>query len=406
MIVNFIGEFLFHPTMLEMSGNTCTHNCCYCFANIRKQSRYSKINSAFNQLKKTNIKTFVDYLIQNDYPICLSNSTDPFSQTDYINTINLAQYLKEKQNGIFWQTKGGKGVDEVLEILSEKRNQVWYITITTLDAELSKRIEANAPTPNERIELVKKLISKGYLVVIAINPLSELWLPKKEFEIFIKTFSDLGVKHFVIEQLHLNKKEIKNFTPNRRSKFTDIEIETVLEHKKELQYARDCVDYVDSIGLMPMKIGMPKKSLFFNEIRSKLGKSSPNHFDLINYCFENNTPKGLDITYSMFEKLMTNGNEELFNSKFNGFKSYVFKASAHEWIENENTKKIETLKDVMKIFWNSKRIKQSPQHNALFQIKENELDKEGNIILYFDGVVRRNKSEKILKMLETEMTYK
>lgn len=84
MIVNFIGEFLFHPAPLEMSGNTCTHGCAYCFANIRKESRYAKINSAFNQLKRREIKTFVDHLIQNGYPICLSNSTDPFSATDYV----------------------------------------------------------------------------------------------------------------------------------------------------------------------------------------------------------------------------------------------------------------------------------------------------------------------------------
>lgn len=410
MIVNFIGEFMFHPAPLEMSGNTCTHGCAYCFANIRKESRYAKIASALNQLKRTEKRTFVDHLIQEGYPICLSNSTDPFSATDYINTITIAQYLKDKPNGIFWQTKGGKGVDDVLEILRDKTNQVWYITLTTLDPATARRVESNAPTPQERLDLMVKLRRLGYLVVIALNPLVEEWMPRKDVDQLIAFAKEHGIEHFVVEQLHLNRKEIASFKPNRRAKFRDEELEKVLEHKQDLRYARDTVDHIEACGLMPMKIGMPKQSHFFDAIRKVFGKISPNHFDVINYCFDNNTPDGMVLTYAEFERIMLDGVEDMFLSKYNGFRSYIFKANAHEWIENAKVKEIETLRDVLNIIWNSKRIKQSLQHNALFQRRTDHegndiLDENGNITLFFDGVVRRNKSDRVLKMLETNMTY-
>ena len=410
MIVNFIGEFLFHPAPLEMSGNTCTHGCAYCFANIRKESRYAKINSAFNQLKRREIKTFVDHLIQNGYPICLSNSTDPFSATDYVNTIALSQHLKDLPNGIFWQTKGGHGVDEVLEILKDKKEQVWYITLTTLDPETAKRVESNAPTPQERLDLMVRLRKLGYTVIIALNPLVEEWMPVEDIDRLITFGNENGIDHFVVEQLHLNRKEIASFKPNRRAKFKDEELAKVLEHKADLKYARDMVDRIESAGLLPMKIGMPKKSLFFDQIRKVFGKISPNHFDVINYCFDHNTPEGFVLTYDRFRDVMTKGIEDMFFTKYNGFKSYVFKASAHEWIKNDKVKEIETLEDVLKVVWNAKKIKQSLQHNALFRKwldadGNDVLDEEGNITLYFDGVVRRTKDDRVLKMLAEDMTY-
>lgn len=410
MIVNFIGEFMFHPAPLEMSGNTCTHGCAYCFANIRKESRYAKIKSAIAQLKRTHVKTFVDHLIHNGYPICLSNSTDPFSATDYINTITLAQYLRDRPNGIFWQTKGGHGVDQVLEILKDKKEQVWYVTLTTINPKIARRVESNAPTPKERMDLMVRLKSLGYTVVLALNPLVEEWMPREDLDEVIKFAKENGINHIVVEQLHLNRKEIASFKPNRRSKFTDEELASTLEHKAALKYARDAVDHIEACGLMPMKIGMPKRSNFFDEIRSSLGKISPNHFDVINHCFDNNSPDGMVLTYDTFHDLMTRNAPDMFDCAFNGFKSYIFKASAHEWIENSAVKKIETLSDVLRIVWNSKRIKQSLQHNALFQRRTDHnghdiLDSDGNITLFFDGVVRRNKSDRVLRMLETDMTY-
>ena len=68
------------------------------------------------------------------------------------------------------------------------------------------------------------------------------------------------------------------------------------------------------------------------------------------------------------------------------------------------------MEDVLKVVWNAKKIKQSLQHNALFRKRVDAdgndiLDEDGNITLYFDGVVRRTKDDRVLKMLAEDMTY-
>lgn len=401
MIQNFIGEFMFHPAPLEYSGNTCTHGCAYCFANIRKESRYAKIKSCLNQLKRTEIRTFTDYLIQNGYPICLSNKTDPFSATDHHNTISITQHLAQKDNGIFWQTKGGHSIDKVLDILQDKKEQVWYITITTINEDISRRIERNAPTPESRFLLAEKLIGLGYLVILALNPLVEEWCGEDDIKKIIDRCKKIGIKHIVIEQLHLNKKEIATFSEYRKNQFKTEELEKTLEHKKDLAYARKIVDFIESEGLLPMKIGMPKVSHFFDDIRTKLKKISPNHYDVINYC---NVNKGI-LTFDKFKEIVMKDNEEMFKTPFNGFKGYIFKASFKVWKGNNEAQNIRTLEEVLKYHWNEASIKCSIQHNALFRrVKENGkdiLDENGNIKLYFDGTINRDKDKRILEHLST-----
>ncbi len=401
MIQNFIGEFMFHPAPLEYSGNTCTHGCGYCFANIRKESRYAKINSCVNQLKKKHITSFTDFLIQNDYPICLSNKTDPFSATDYINTQSIATYLAKKGNGIFWQTKGGHGLDKTLDILKDKKEQVWYITLTTINEDIAKRMERNAPSPAERLELAEKLVKMGFLVILALNPLVEEWCGEKDVIALINRCKQIGVRHIVVEQLHLNKKEIKTFTDHRRKQFTEAELEKTLEHNKDLAYARKIVDLIEAEGLMPMKIGMPKVSHFFDDINTALKKTSPNHYKVINWCDKN---KGV-LTFSKFKELITEGNEAMFNADFNGFKGYIFKASFKVWKGNDKAQCVRTLAEVLRFHWNEKSIKCSIQHNALFRVLQkdgtNILDNEGNIQLFFDGTVNRDKGKRVMDYLGT-----
>ena len=92
MIDPFYGEFLLHPSPLECSGNTCSHNCCYCFSNIRRSCRYSNIKQTLTQLKNfQSSNTYKNTLIREKYSICLSNRTDPFSKTNYIETLSMLE---------------------------------------------------------------------------------------------------------------------------------------------------------------------------------------------------------------------------------------------------------------------------------------------------------------------------
>lgn len=385
MIDEFIGEFMFHPAPLEISGNTCSHNCCYCFANIRKEARYLNLKSFINQMNKKECTTFKDYLIKEGYPICLSNKTDPFSETNYIATIAMMHEFAKIKNGLFIQTKGGKGIDETLEILKNKKNIVWYITITTINEETRKRIEPNAPTTEERLMLAKKLKDAGYLVIIAINPILEQWMPEKDLDIFLGMVNEIGIKHICTEALHLNPKEVESFSQARKNHFEQSEIDYAVDRKNFQLYVKKVIPYIQSKGFHVMKLGMPFKTDFFKDIRKAFGKIYPNQYDIINYAHE----KGKGVyTFDDFYSV-TVDNKPFFETPFKQVNAYIVKANIHEWAKDEDAKKIFTLKEVLRYIWNNGKIKSSMQRNQAFRVlvEEEEIckDEKGNVYLYFDG---------------------
>jgi len=385
MINIFVGEFMFHPAPLELSGNYCSHDCIYCFANIRKNNRIIDMKGLFNQLNKSKVKNYTDVLINEGYPICLSNKSDPFSKSNYIHTIELAKQLNKRGNGLFIQTKGGYGIDEYLDIVKGRNNIIWYITITTNNEEIRKRIEPNAPTINERWILAEKLRKLGYLVILAINPLYEQWMPKNELIKFINKAKSININHIVVEALHLNKKEVKTFSPKRLSSFLGDEIKYSVEKKTFQNYVKEIIPILIENNVLFTKLGMPFKTEFYNDIKNIFGKIFPNQYDFINLCHKKGTG-----TYN-FEEFynITVDDKVLFERKFRDINAYLIKSNIHEWANNEEDKKAFSLKEVLRIIWNNDKYPQSLRRNQAFRTvvnKNNEIIKDNNqnILLYFD----------------------
>jgi len=399
MINEFVGEFMFHPSPLEMSQNTCSHNCAYCFANIRKETRYCNLKSFMNQMKKEHIKTYKDALINEGYSICLSNKSDPFAETNYLSTIAMMHELKKHKNGIFIQTKTGKGINETLEILGDKKNIVWYITITTLNNDIRKRIEPNAPTTEERLEYAKKLHELGYLVIIAINPILEKWMPLKDIDILLNKLDIIGIKHICLEALHLNDKEVSSFSEERKKRFENDEIEYSTQRKTFQTYVKKVIPYVQNKGFHVMKLGMPFKTDFFKDIRKEFGMIFPNHYDIINYAHEKG--KG-NYTFDDYYNV-TVDNKKFFEQEFKQVNAYIVKANIHEWAKNEDAKKIFTLKGALNYIWNNGKIKSSLQRNLAFRtiVDDKNIckDDKNNVILYFDGSI--HPEERIVELKNT-----
>jgi len=384
MIDEFIGEFMFHPAPLEISGNTCSHNCCYCFANIRKECRYLDLKSFINQINKKECKTFKDYLLKEGYPICLSNKSDPFSETNYIQTIEIMRQFTRIKNGLFIQTKGGKGIDETLEIIKGKP-VVWYITITTLNEEIRKRIEPNAPSTEERLQLAEKLKNLGYLVIIAINPILEEWMPFGDIDVLLERCYKIGIKHICTEALHLNPKEVASFSQSRKNHFKQSEIDYAVDRKNFQVYVKKVIPYIQAKGFHVMKLGMPFETNFFEDIRKAYGKIYPNQYDIINYAHKNGTGVySFDDFYNV-----TVDNKPFFETPFKQVNAYIVKASIHEWAKDEEAKKIFTLKEVLRYIWNNGKIKSSMQRNQAFRLLVDNgqicKDEKNNVLLYFDG---------------------
>lgn len=384
MINHFIGEFLFHPSALELSMNKCTHDCIYCFANIRKNCRVVKLKSIINQINKDKIKNYDDALINAGFSICMSNRVDPFSLSNYKTSLALGLELNKLKNPLFIQTKGGNGIDEFINTNHNKK--VFYITITTLNENIRKRIEPNAPTTEERLLLCEKLKELGYLVIVAVNPIYEEWMKEKDLFVLMERLKKIGIKHICTEALHLNKREVLSFSEKRKNSFRGNEIVYSSEKKSFQDYVKKIIPIIINNGFHVMKLGMPYKTDFFNDIRAELGKIFPNHYDIINYC--HNEYKTHIVTFDEYYN-KTVDDKKFFEREFKAINKYILRANIKEWALNENAKQIFSLKGVLNFIWNNPKIKSSISRNQSFRIITDNLykpikDEKGNLILYFD----------------------
>lgn len=403
MISNFIGEFLYHPAPIEISGNTCSHNCAYCFANIRKTARYCQLTSVINRLKKHTQKTLLDSLIYEGFPICISNRTDPFSKNNFIQSLSIFQHLANKKNGIFIQTKGGYGIDETLKILEQKKNIVWYITITTIDDELSKKIEPNAPTSSERFALVKQLIDLGHFVSVALNPYSPVWLKDEQLPEYANKMRTAGVNHIIIEPLHLKVEEIPQLKGWKADAIGEDNIKLVLGRKNRAitKHMRKAVNFFYEQGFVVSKFHMPYPTSWNEDVKKVLGASFPTTMEFQNWCYKQDYKNGLILTFDDFFNCLCHDKIDFFtNRKFKNLGSiYMMRRQTRLWYKNPDIQNIDNYKDLLKAFWNHKRIFVSPQNDVMFKkIQHNEkdcLDDNGNIQLYFDGIIPANNNNKI-----------
>jgi DNA repair photolyase len=225
----------------------------------------------------------MNFLLEAGYPVCMSNRTDPFSASNVAHSLAVLKILAQRENGIFFQTKGGTGLDDAFDILGNKKNVVFYITITTKNESVRKRMEPGAPKYEDRVELARRAKMAGYEVIVAINPCFEPWMPEQDLVSVESDLASVGVDRFIFQRLMLNKKDVNKFTGFRASQFADGETDAAC--KKSGIYHQAQVERQLAKGLHALSFGMPFKTDFFGSVRDCLGKSMPSNYDFFNWCF-------------------------------------------------------------------------------------------------------------------------
>ena len=392
MLERFIGAYLFQPAALDYSGSTCRNGCAYCFANINQCKRDGNLTGAIKRFYKKEIVTYDDMLLKEGYPICVSNRSDPFTTGTWRETVALCQHLKNIPNGIYIQTKCGPGMEEALDILDNKKPVV-YITITTIKDEISKAIEPNAPVSSERLRIAKDLHQRGYLVLVAVNPCCELWMPMTDLESLVADLKKSGMRNMVIEMLDMSKNRIKALPQSRKSRIGEAALADCLSGRTR-QYVRDCTDYLVKSGMIVCKKGMPYRTSFFDDIRARIGRTMPLHQDFVNYCFDNHAD-GSPVTFAEFENVICrDGGIMTKTIKQNTIRDYLLRAGFQSWKENQE---VHSHHELLKIVWNDKRHRISIQKHCLYK-PTNQRDAEGNIILYFDKTPSLGKKKEVIQL--------
>jgi len=215
MLRPFFGEFLINPVPLHLDLNFCSHNCFYCFANLNNPIRRFDTNILkYRNIKKK--KSFVSFLLNQDYPIIVSNTSDPLAVSNKDTFIELHRLLYEEQGISFaYQTKTGN--KELEDLILNDKPTSFYVTFTSDNNDLLSKSESGAPSYEHKLEFIQKAKQKGHFVCIGVNPFIHYWW--KNFDRFVKIIYDIGIRHVWLGDLHLNYKQIANMSNHTKKVF-------------------------------------------------------------------------------------------------------------------------------------------------------------------------------------------
>lgn len=353
MLEPYWGEFLISPIPLELSLHYCSHKCAYCFANLNDPKRKGDVQAIMRLLTDfQNRDTLTARLLQEKYPVCISNRTDPFATANYRQTLPILEMLTALGIPVTIQTKGGFGTAEALDILPPS---VWYISISMVDEELRRKIEPGAPSIASRLALIEQVRAHGGRVILGLNPCVPEWLPDPEP--MLRQAKAAGAEAVWIEELHLSAAQIANLSASERQALT----EPLLARAKRRR--RDMVDQAaffaardaaQGLGLPIFSNGQPNPSRIWEIYREVYPKTFPTNQDFVNQCHAQGLDGqviGIETWLQAIQPWLPEGRYRM--NKYIG-------AAAMSLFETHKIPSQLTYSELLGIIWAARRAKQSP----------------------------------------------
>ena len=173
----------------------CDHSCVYCYIT-------AYIPKAFNVRVKENLLLNLEKELRKieRFIISLSYSSDPYPTIEKQLGITRKVLQLFRRYGVRCMILTKSNIFERdLDILGELKCAVG-VTVTTMDEEKAKALEPNAPSPKDRIRVLKKARKTGIPVYARIDPI----IPFYTWEDFEETVNALSfVSHITVSTLKL-----------------------------------------------------------------------------------------------------------------------------------------------------------------------------------------------------------
>jgi DNA repair photolyase len=154
----------------ELSLNAyrgCEHGCIYCYA--RPSHAYMNLSPGLDFETKLFAKPDAAKLLRAELakpsyrcsPIALGSNTDPYQpiEREWKITRQILEVLAEHRHPVTIVTKSAlveRDLDVLTRLAKDSLVQV-FISVTTLDAELARRMEPRAASPRRRLQAMQKL---------------------------------------------------------------------------------------------------------------------------------------------------------------------------------------------------------------------------------------------------------
>jgi DNA repair photolyase len=262
------------PQKYSLSPYTgCGHRCLYCYA-----SSYIR-NFHCPRPKKDLLKRLEKEIkkIPENSLITISNSSDPYmpEEKEWKLTRDTLKILKNYDLRIMLVTKSSLILRD-LDILKEFNKLVVCVTLTTLKDNLTKKLEAFASSPKERLKAIEEL-SRRLPVVCRFDPLIYP-LNTNEINDVVKAVKTSGAKQIITSTYKAkpdNFKRMVNAFPEHKKIWNKLYI---LEGKRLGQYIylpkklrKELIDKVREACL--------KENLYFSTCREGLSHLNTKNCD-------------------------------------------------------------------------------------------------------------------------------
>ena len=182
----------------------CEHGCIYCFA--RPSHAYLGLSPGLDFETRLIARPEAPAVLRRELaakrycvaPIAIGTNTDPYQPIEKTHEImrGCLRVLADAAHPVAIVTKGSL-IERDIDILSDmaRRGLVRVgISVTTLDARLSRLMEPRAPAPQRRLQVIRRLSEAGVPVRVMASPLIPA-LTDPELEDILRAGRDAGARH-------------------------------------------------------------------------------------------------------------------------------------------------------------------------------------------------------------------
>ncbi|NOD83285.1 PA0069 family radical SAM protein [Ruegeria sp. HKCCD6119] len=159
----------------------CEHGCVYCFA--RPSHAYLGLSAGLDFETRLIARPNMGRVLRKELsarsykvaPIAIGTNTDPYQPIEkkHMITRSCLEVLSEFNHPVAIVTKGTL-IERDLELLADMAGRGLVrvgVSLTTLDAELSRRMEPRAPSPLRRLRVIRTLTEAGVPVRVMTSPI-------------------------------------------------------------------------------------------------------------------------------------------------------------------------------------------------------------------------------------------
>ena len=225
----------------------CEHGCIYCYA--RPSHGYLNLSPGLDFETKLFAKPEAAKLLRAELakpfyrcsPIALGSNTDPYQpiEREWKITRQILEVLAECRHPLSIVTKSAlveRDIDLLAQLARENLVQV-FISVTTLDAELARKLEPRTASPRRRLQAVRALSDAGVPCGVMVAPVIP-FLTDAELENVLQAAHEHGARTTAYTLLRLPY-ELKDLFKDWLGTHYPLKAEHVMSRLREMRGGRE-----------------------------------------------------------------------------------------------------------------------------------------------------------------------